>query len=517
MANTITTFQPDFDVQFITPNSGQRSYKNDVVRIEVHQTVDEMVNQWKVIMKPRDYDSQTAYEFIDVMTYCEISFKKHNTTMTPVIRGFVTKITKNSDISQGKAERNIIIEGENYGKIIRMSQIHYLYGYDKQSIVSAQGTSSPIFQAYHIDTFTGNQNISEIIGSIFTNLVLPNFENVKAFLADRTGSGTGSGDPSKLNWGQTDALNIKNFDYVPDTDGVTGLRNVIGKALTFVSRMAGANEGSVYDFIKTYCNFPWNEIFVEDLPTSTRLNFRPTPFRDIGGNFIGATNFTNETVNPNIATIDSTELISYNLSRSDEDVINYFFTDCVFQPRDGTPFETFARATIGSSSNLNLNPTFIAGEIDYKIQDGTETTTKLGTGDYGAFKLAFSRIELFGLRKKTFSCQFISVTSAVDAKGEPQVTETSNPVENSKLLNQVLVQAYDHNSALENGSFMISGREDIRAGMYVEVQTNRTEADTHMYYVSSLVHIFIPFANFTTQLNVTRGEGYLDHKVSGQY
>jgi hypothetical protein len=507
MATKVRTNQPDFDVEFMISGNTPYSFKNDVLRIEVKQTVNEMVNQWKVIMKPKDWaGGVTAYELISPMTYCEISFNKVTGTMTPVIRGFVTSVRKTFDISNGIPQRVVVIEGENYGKVIRMSQIHYCYGFDSMSVISSQATTDPLFAAYNINAADGTQDISQIMEAVFTNLIYPNFQNIQSFTTNRTTSVTTS-DPQQ-------AADVPPFTYVPDVAGVTASR-LGGAPLTFVNKMAGATEGSVYDFIRTYCNLPWNEVFVEDLPTSSGLTFRPSPYRDSSGNFLATVNpidFSNSQSCQNIKTIYDNELISYDVSRSDEDVVNYFFTDCIYSPSQGAPFEAWSRATLGTGSNQNQNPSLIAGQIGFDTPNASYVVSNSNSA-----QLSYSRIELYGLRKRSFPNQYISIQSPLHANG---ANIMSTPISVSQQLNQLLVKAFDHNSALEEGSILVAGREDIRAGMYVVVNPDRTNTTTkntigtigHFYYVHTLVHVFEPYeGNFTTQLSVSRGEGFLDY------
>jgi hypothetical protein len=499
-ATKVTTHQPDFDVQFMISGSTPISFKNDVIRIEVKQTVNEMVNQWKVIMKPREWNTQaiTAYELINTMTYCQISLKKATTVLTPVIRGFVTSIRKTFDISSGIPQRVIAIEGENYGKVVRMSQIHYCYGFDSMSVISSQATTDPLFAAYNINAATGDQDISQIIQAVFNNLIYPNFKNIQSFTTNRTA-------PTTM-YPPQQAANITPFYYVPDIPGVT-LSRLGGPSLTFVNKMLGATEGSVYDLIRTYCNLAWNEVFVQDLPTVSELVFRPAPYRDYGGNFLPTVDpnaFSNTNNCANIMTIYDNELISYDLSRSDEDVVNYFFTDCIYSPSQGIPFEAWARATLGTGSNNNQNPALIAGELNFEVNGNQVSSYNSNTT-----QLAYSRIELYGLRKRSFPNQYISIQSQLSANGANTMT---TPISIAQQLNQLMVSAFDHNSALEEGSILVSGREDIRAGMYVKVTPDRTNATSHMYYVHTLTHVFEPYeGNFTTQLSVARGEGFLDY------
>jgi len=73
-----------------------------------------------------------------------------------------------------------------------------------------------------------------------------------------------------------------------------------------------------------------------------------------------------------------------------------------------------------------------------------------------------------------------------------------------------LFNAFEHNSQLEQGSMVIRGREDIRAGMFVAFWDERLDTMVHVFYVEEVHQNFTPMESWLTMLTLTRGEAHLD-------
>jgi hypothetical protein len=519
--------QPDFDVSFITAKDGLKSFKNNVLAIDLRSTVTEMINQWQVVFVPRDSTDSfdTLYDIIEPMAYCEIKIRSFSKDAVVVMRGFVTNVSKALDLSSGVPQRQIVISGENYGKILRMAYIHYAYGLDPLAVVGASGTGAPLFFGYGVDVITAQDGRpSTVMTQIFNNLILPNFRNIQAYLANRTKvtEQLTSEDVDfvgvRANPGEVAASKIGAFKLDIDDDGVDGNRN-LDLNLAYIDPAAGAQELSVLEFIENFSGAPWNEIYTDDAPQATYLVFRPKPWRNRFGVYVGATSFgsaglrevPDDRAKEDVPRkIEPEEVVAYQLGRTDEEVYNYFFTDPVVSFY-GVNFESVVR-----SLPDNDNPHYTAGILNFTDSNTGNINTK------SSDKLEFSRIELFGFRKARVSSRFLSFPPGSNWKdkfGGDKInsdTVVGDVVQQSRTLNKVLVNAMEHNSQLENGVITIKGREDIRAGMYVKLRPDRNDDTYHLYYVTSAQHTLGVFRNYITILTVARGEAHLDYTMKNQ-
>lgn len=506
MTPATTLWQPQFSVKILDASNGFVEISQDVVRIDIDLTIDEFSSQFRITLKPREYgpggvyQPPTIYELVQPMTYVEIQLKSQNDQLTTVLRGFVTNVNKTLDISSGQPLRFVVLQGENYGKIVRMAYIHYIMGLDSMQIVAAEDTPVPLYNAMGIDVFTGNSTISQIVNSIYDKYLVPSLQLIRSFIVNRSSTTSNNTLPTA---GQSAANAIPDWSNGIDVAGVDMTRN-LGLSLNFIDPAAGATEMSVVDFLKKYSNPPWNEIFVQDRPDGPYFVFRPTPWRDRNGNFIGATDFTSANTN---TVISQEDIASFQISRTDENVFNYIFTDANFEPLNkGQSFENIARWRSGPDGGpLNQNPHITAGEVTL-IND----TQGGGNRTFSSTNLDFSRYELFGLRKLRVSNLYLFVldaTSNVSSSSDPY----ADPLVLSYAFNDILFNAFEHNSALENGSISTRLREDILPGTYVGITTDRGNSKPSQYYVSQVYHTVVPFGQSSTTLTLRRGEGFLDY------
>jgi hypothetical protein len=520
MKNTVSVNQPYFDVLFITAKDGLKSFRDNVLTIDVKSSVNEMINQWQVTLVPRDSTKSfnTLYEIIEPMSYCEIRVRNFLQEPRVIMRGFVSNVSKSVEMGSGIPQRQIVITGENYGKLLRMSYIHYAYGLDPLTTVGASGTGAPLFFGYGVDlsTTVEDPNPANVMTQIFSNLVKPNFNNIQSYLSDRT-KVTDQLSPTSNDFvgkrqtpGDIAASKIPGFTMDVDEDGVNGTRT-LGLNLQFIDPAAGAQEQSVLEFMQNCAGFPWNELYTDDAPEKTYLVFRPRPWRDRSGGFVGATSFgaakrgnlpkdRQDEAEPKA--IQPEDIVSYQLSRTDEEVYNYFLTDSIGSIY-GNNFEGVVR-----SLPDNENPHYTAGILKFVDQSGNEAVKS-------SEKLEFSRIELFGFRKFRVATRFLAIPPGSNWKKEFG-DAVDNPIDQAKVLNMLLFNAFEHSSQLESGILTIKGREDIRAGMYVKMLTDRSDLDSSLYYVSAAQHTIVAFQNYVTILTLTRGEAHLNHTMDNK-
>lgn len=517
MGINTAVYNIEYEVRLHTRRNGLTTvYTSDVLRIDVQTTKRSFGSSWRVIFVPREYDTDgsTVYDLVEAMDYCEIAVKRENAENAnrTIIRGFVSKVFKTNSIKDGKPERYIAVSGEDYGKIIRMAYIHYAVGLDPYQVILASGSVAPLAVGYGIDAATKPCPPSKFIQALFDTFVTPNFENVKSFIDPRSATDANSANNvnTALASNTTTPHQDKFGDFLTDidADGVDGIR-ALNCNLQIVDRLAGAKETPVEAFLLEMAGLPWNEIFIDNAPNASFLVFRSVPYRDRTGNYVGSTYFAGAdggVVNSGRADtntpvdISQADIVGYQVQRSDEEVVNYYFVDSLYSPI-GERFEDVIRSRAIQDQKIK-NPHYVVGE------------TQLGGNTVPASdKLEFSRIELFGFRKAAYTTRFLSTAPGVEdiSKIYADNQDQLSMIFTGDVLNRVLFDSFEHNSVLETAIYEIKGNENIRPGMFVRLTDARNNASPSVYYVNDVNHTIIPFETFTTQLVLVRGEGHLDY------
>ena len=497
------TYSINFEVK-ISTKAGLIPLRERVLRIETNTTL-ELVSQFRIVFTPEeDTNGQTVYDIVEPMSYVEISVSKTTLpNLTTVLRGFVTSINKSVDLSSGKPVRVIVVTGENYGKIIRWSYIFYGANLSPKQL-GALATEFPAFAGYGIDMLTQDATPAHFVTDVFNKIVLPNFVLLKKILNSKA-SGLLSNQTNKQ-----DSV-IGGFYLAIDSDGVNGTRTGIDLVVNDPS--AGAQNISMLELLNDFAGKPWNEMYIDERPDASYLVFRPTPWRDRDGNWVGNTagintvnvNSQNNTTLQTIPNISPDKIVALELTRSDEQTYNYYFTDCMFWFPD-IPWELFTLSLAAKGNGSTYDPLYVAQ----------------GYAD----KLAFSRAELFGFRPLKIPFRYLAIKDPIRASEKYAGTdiEAFNKLlaqdgymlSAGSLYNLILYNAMEHNSALEFGSAVISGDETIRPGMYIQMQPDRKDTK-HFYYVTSVRHSIVPFDGlFTTTLELARGEGWINKNFTGE-
>jgi hypothetical protein len=538
--NTTQIYTPNYEVRFLTPSGAIKAFAEDVVSIETLATAKEMVNQWRVVLVPRDPNKMDLYDVLEPMAYCEIALRRINKEMTTVMRGFVNAVRKRLNIEDGKPVRTIEIVGENYGKIIRTSYIHYVQGLDPMAALASTAANIPLYDNAGIDLVSGIVRPSQVMAGIFYKFIYPQFQNIKRSILNRKATASNP-NAMRENLGKVVTESFGNFYIDIDVDGVDGNRGY-KIPINVVDPASGSTETPIYEFINSLSGKPWHETFVDDAPDATYFIYRPTPWRDRNGEFVGTTQFQQsfkhvyEGIN-NVVTVrddkyttvadltlypfplkelDALDVIAYELDRSDDAVYNYFITVPAYTGL--VDIETFLRNLMDNQDpHLTVDFNNILDKNGNKVD--VTGLMKIPEQDKKDFRVEFSRMELFGFRKLMLNSKWLDVAEAQLSQDPELVTklyysEDAPFVRLAQALNKTLFFALEHNSQLESGVITIKGREDIRPGMYIKFRDERKDKDSHFYYVTDVSHTVQPFnGNFITRLVVARGEGHLAHTM----
>lgn len=370
------------------------------------------------------------------------------------MRGFVSDVRRTEVIGQdGHPARAVLLTGQDYGKIWQIMQIfympNYVFGQDLLSVLK-------LFINYGVGfepDIPGGQFVKEVIDKVLNPYIL--------LIAGQSGLGVDvSGAP--VGFVQT----IQSLDAFV-TQGVIspfGANNFQG--------------GTIYELLRKFCDVgPFNELFIEDREDNAggvAVVYRPNPLRTVDGAWIqdpGA-------FPPEFILVTDADIVGVDEMRSDADVANYYWVDS-------------PRYALQNSAVMKM-----AAAI------GPEETFFLKTYQNSA-------PELYGLRKIETSIEQGPNTERTRGDGQKKgITdaEAANSVEWLEQRRLTLMAQNKDNVVFERGSIRLKGREDIKAGKYLNINRNGFKWECYAVNVS---HDFMPFGNFTTTVSFERGTNFI--------
>lgn len=404
-------------------------------------------------------DMDSIYGLVEPMDCIEIRMarnplvKQQNGGELPIVmRGFISDIRRSESVSgNGKPQRQVIITGQDYGKIWQIFQIFY----EKNFPVAASLITEWKFYTKYGTAFKNmscRDFMRECIGKILNTFLVE--------MQGKSESGAGSSSPLHL---------IETLDA--DITAAPGMVSPKG-----INQFQG---GTLYQMMHSWGDVgPWNELFIEDREDGIYMVYRPNPFYGVDGKFLPTHKFCNpEAVEPARHVVLADEIQSLTVSRADTNVANYFWVDA---PR----------------SQLNHGPTMKM----YAVQGAPETfMVDHRNSDRG----------IYGLRKMFEQSEQGDPADQHYGNGLPEKDLTLQYNLTSDWINKrriELVEQNKDNIVFESGTMRINGREEIRAGTYIEVV--RGSINYSMYAVQ-VEHEFVPYHGFFTTIHFERGTGFI--------
>lgn len=410
-----------------------------------------------LIDKPfvKDGGFESLYGLIEPMDMVEIRIarephKYRGGKLPIVMRGFVSEVTRSEAMTpDGRPSRQVIIAGQDWGKVWQLIQLKYFSGYLPGA---AFLTSFHLFERYDVGFVTG-MSASGFLQQVVDKIINP-------FIAD----------------------------FMPDrVDLPKSLTTEISAPAASVSVAATqSQEGALYGLLRSFLDVgAFNELYLEDRETGVVCVYRPNPFKDIaltstvelGGPYIQPQAYP-----PVHVGIEGADIVSMSLSRSDANVANFFW---VTAPR----FE------------------FLQGALKLYALSGD--LKKVSITDYPN-----ASVKLYGMRlMEEMSMQGLdSVQTASSQKEAENQKETDGYASWANSRRDVLRVQNKDNVVFEHGTMTLKGNADIRAGCYLRLERGSMTSE---FYVTNVVHQFVPFGAFTTTVNVERGTSFAERVKRG--
>ncbi len=224
---------------------------------------------------------------IEIRMGRDIHLKGRTADKLPIVmRGFISSIRRSMSMSaDGRPIRQVIIEGQDYGKLLNIIQIFYqkAYGLGKDLLTAFKLTSNHDVRA---TTFTTAGFVQEIL----TKVVNPHLKGLQ----------------------EASLLDVKP-SILPDTAGV---RDGIIAPFGFQSF-----EGTLWEMLRVWTDRYWNEVFIEDREDGVYLVCRQMPYRDLNGKPIDGA------PDPGTVGVAYEHVKDLHIGRTDRNIANYYWVD----------------------------------------------------------------------------------------------------------------------------------------------------------------------------------------------
>lgn len=427
----------------------------DSGRVSVRKSVREPAGSFSITFSDRmAVDQDTVYGLVEPMDVIEIRMAgdKHKSQPMPIMmRGLVSRIDRHEAMGpDGHPQRTVTICGQDYGKIWQILQIfNSPYVNPEANLI----TQFPFFAQF--GTAINTDYAEKFVEDVFAKVVNPFIDKMR----NQAGGGSSA---SPLVHIRTDGILVKD-----------------GKVSPF--GIGGWGGGTIYSLLTEHCDIgTWNELFIEDRDEGPTVVYRPNPFKNVEtGQYIMPADKA-----PTHVRITREDVVSMAVSRSDEQVANYFWVD---------------------SPRFLMNFGEVARMMTQYAKPGEVFVT-----DYGNINP-----QLYGARRmfeQTNQCGRGELHNGNGLKADAQTIVTGEAIAWVNKRRQQMVEQNKDNVVLESGSLTLKGNDEVRAGRYLRLAHGGMVSD---YYAVSVSHDFVPMQRYVTSVEVERGMGFVNRVQRG--
>jgi hypothetical protein len=369
--------------------------------------------------------------------------------MPMMMRGFVSVVKKVETMgADGRPQRQILVSGQDYGKILQIMQVFYMPGSPDDANYL---TSFPFFTKFGIGATM--QNTGDFYRQVFDKVVNPYIASMRK-----------------------------------NPDGSTSQAPLLPIATDFIAQAGQVSPfgtgdfrgGTIYSLIQSCGDIgPWNEFFIEDREDAPYAVYRPNPF--YGVDQLPIFSFPSGKF-PVTNKITRQDVVSDEASRTDANVANYFWCDA---PRFNLNYVEAVRAMAVQASQDGIKP-FVT---DYPNIDPA----------------------LYGARKLWEQTQQGGPLESNNGNGTPDgAARFANQGDAVDWMTQRRLDLFNQNKdnvILESGSLRLKGNEAIKAGTYVQYGNGDMQS---MYYAVAVEHDFAPYGSYFTTVQFERGTNFIN-------
>jgi hypothetical protein len=419
-------------------------YLGDRGEVRVHKGIREPAGGFVITFGDRIRDdlADTLYGLVEPMDHVAIRMARDPAPegeLPLVMRGWVSEVARPETMgADGRPMRVVVVSGQDYGKILQIIHLSFRVW---------MATGHDVLGTFRLQEATGME-VALLPASSFMQQAVERIVNPQL---DRLWlSSLHGGELGTMRMG-TDASVLRGR-ITPDSIAMY--------------------EGDLWGLLASVADLPWNELFVEDRADGVYLVYRPLPYQDMAGQWIGDAQDPNVD-DPEGMTVSAEDVKSLQLARTDHHVANFYWVELArgaLYSHDLQRLEAMARGTVLDTGYPNDDPAL-----------------------YGVRELAVR------------SLQTHDANTGHPPDGQGRVYADNDldwqrsRIELLKLLNR-------DNVLWEEGSIVVKGSPRLKPGRYL---TLRRGGLTARYYVTAVDHQLAPFRGYTTTCRVERGTGFL--------
>lgn len=394
-------------------------------------------------------DMDTLYGLLEPLDEIEIRLARYDDSsaenLSVLMRGFIRDIRRNEVMSpDGKPNRIVVIQGNDYGLLFNITQIPPPPFWT--ALVGSGGFMTGLlpYQILGLDNQT--HPVGTFLQSILTNLV----NNQLATMGAR-------------------------FSQIPLMESPSPITGKM--ALPGIETMMGP----IWNTMIRVADTPWNELFLEDTDAGPVLTFRVCPWHDTNGMSIQQFGQSSST---NTATVDISDVMHLDVARNDTNISNIFWVK-------GGGFETLL-----GLFNQVFQTGQAAGSIDETVITGTQAPN--------------SDPDLYGYRYMEAETCLLPDNHTQQERGVKERDQKNNESAYKNWAQERrrgLIALNMDNVVFEHGRLVLKGNEQIRAGIWVQLQREKIQSE---YYAATVTHDFSPYRHYTTTVEFVRGTGFIE-------
>jgi hypothetical protein len=462
--------------------------------IRVSRQMGSAAGSFQLTILPR-YSREPWTRMLSPMDYVEISLWVPPREPRVVMRGFVDTVAESFTIESGTPQWQIIVAGRDYGKIGLITKLFYLdlerrkipqelklfqdwqTGFDALGAGDRYRGITPA--AKRIDSSEQTPSLTHPGVQTPPNIPVPKYfytaPQIMAVVFETF---------------LEPQFNLIREQYNREKPPLPGLvstqdaldEQMVTMAPQYMLRSTWQPYTDVWALLRTYQNAPWRELYWDDEPNGPVLITRPTPWLSEGGKFLSEVAATVQRVD-----LDGTDIVAQVLSRTDEEVRNFFFTYPGVFASFVAPTKLFGTDYEGMMAR--------GGQL---FRENPILTTE---ADSSNFRFS-SDYRIYGLRLAEFPSQYFDYDTMLKKDEVKSAWERLRQV--GATANKRLVEALGHGGILENGTLSLKGNEEIRLGCYLNIPPWPFAG-----YVERLTHEFVQGSTqdgrFMTTVGITRG------------
>jgi hypothetical protein len=380
-------------------------------------------------------------------------------TLLPIVmRGFVSQVERPDGVSDdGKPTRQVVVTGQDYGKIWQTFQVIYLAAYaEGQGLLSNYG----LWELFGVQA-ANTMKAGEFVRTMVEKIINPHMDGFIPKNSDM---------PRKLQTGDS-----------------------ISVAHGLVNNSYQQMEGSIYDILKVHGDVGvWNELYTEDREDGVHVVYRAIPALHITKpSGAKSRKIQDDAPDPVYCTIYDDDMQSLAVSRSDANVANFYWVN---------------------NSRFDL-----IDDMQRKMASIPKDDSKVSLKDYPNAAVKYYGVRPMYAHTQQAGDEVKTMTSGQpeDVQSERSTQQEAWIDKRRRLMMEMNRDnvVFESGSATVKGGQVRDGSTDlIRAGDYALFAKGRMMFEA---YVVQVNHDFRPFQGYTMSLALERCTGFVERAQMG--